>query len=91
MSLLSCILSGPFSKSPQGQVSNQHIQPQENRATHWALSIIITIMIYKKRFVQATVLLYMYERSGGLATVKTLFLREVRRKYVLPPLGLTPD
>jgi hypothetical protein len=48
-------------------------------------------MIYKKRFVQATVLLYMYERSGGLATVKTLFLREVRRKYVLPPLGLTPD
>ena len=41
----------PCCFGPQGWRSKQQRkEPQENRATHWALSVSITIMIYKKFF-----------------------------------------
>lgn len=47
-----------LSTSPRGSEQTRAHKATRIRATHWALSIIITIMIYKKNHFQATVLNY---------------------------------
>lgn len=56
------------------------------RATHWALAIIITIMIYKKNYFSGNCVKLLFssgEGGGALA-----FLEGGGHAY---PLGLTPD
>lgn len=83
-----------FSHSPRGWLSQQqHKEPQENSHT-WALSIILTIMIYKKVFFSGNCdkLLYIiWERrwGPGHVEVKPYFPEEATEGN--GPLPLGPD
>lgn len=91
---MTAALPTTFSHSPRGRLSQQQYkEPQENSHT-WALSIILTIMIYKKVFFSGNCdkLLYIiWERRWGPGhmEVKPSFPEEVTEGN--GPLPLGPD
>lgn len=74
-------------------MSKQQHKPQEKRATHWALSIIITIMTYKKVFFRqlGKITVHIWEREVGDLAQGNEDLLLGEELCPLNPLGLTPD
>lgn len=64
----------PFSQHSRGWVSKREHRATGIRATHWALSIIITIMIYKNKYFSGNCVKLLFRSGEGgeaLVMVKT--------------------